>query len=241
MLIRSKRRLTSSKVKDYSDFSISKGPKVLNLSQIQEQKRQIDERRKKKQLRKFFFFQFFGEHTCIKFFSTGLTTRLRQTIAESAMIANKPPDIVDWTIIPDNADTFAPDEYMDVDLQLDEWEDVVEEDLTIDIQDEVDRKMAARHTSLQTTITCVILIFLCNFFFFSQLAHHYCSSFGGSRKSYVTRSRLLRRRHAESEWDAVVPTLVDPYLAWKSTRAMSRPEMDSDFIWPIPVLGLKGL
>lgn len=57
----------------------------------------------------------------------------------------------------------------------------------------------------------------------------------------MTRSRLLRRRAAEREWDVVVPSLVDLYLEWKSTRVTSRPEIDSDIIWPIPVLGLKGL
>ena len=71
--------------------------------------------------------------------------------------------------------------------------DVVEEDLTIDIQNEVGKNMTVRHTSLQTTITCVVPVFLCIFFLFPQLPHHDCSSFGGSRKSYVAGSRLLRR------------------------------------------------
>ena len=152
------------------------------------------------------------------------------------MIANKSPGVVDWTIIPDNPDTSFLDEYMDIDLQLDEWEDVVEDDLTIDMQDGTDKKTAARHASLQTTITCVVP--LSCFILFSQSR---CSSFGGSRKSCVTRSRLLRRRAAEREWESVVPSLMDPYLAWKSTRVTSRPEIDSDVMWPIPVLGLKGL
>lgn len=76
------------------------------------------------------------------------------------MIANKSPDVVDWTIIPDNLDTSTFNEYMDIDLQLDEWEDVIEEDLTTDMRDETDKKMAARLASLQTTITCVVSIFL---------------------------------------------------------------------------------
>jgi hypothetical protein len=167
-----------------------------------------------------------------------LTTCLRQKIAELAMIANKSPGVVDWTVIPDNLDTSILDEYMDIDSQQNEWEDVVEDDLTIDMQDGMDTTTAARHARLQTTITCVVPHFPALFFFFSQL---HCSSFGGSRKSYVPRSRLLRRCAAEGEWDIIVPSLVDPYLAWKSTRVTSRPEINSDVIWPIPVLGLKGL
>lgn len=76
------------------------------------------------------------------------------------MIANKSPDVVDWTIIPDNLDTSTFNKYMDIDLQLNEWEDVIEEDLTTDMRDETDKKMAARLASLQTTITCVVSIFL---------------------------------------------------------------------------------
>jgi hypothetical protein len=57
----------------------------------------------------------------------------------------------------------------------------------------------------------------------------------------MSRSWLLRRRAAEREWAAVVPSLVDPYLEWKSTRVTSRPETQSDTTWLIPVLGIKGL
>jgi len=65
-----------------------------------------------------------------------------------AMLANKSPGVVDWTVIPDNPDTSILDEYMDIDSQLDEWEDIVEEDITIDMEGEMDKKMAARHSSL---------------------------------------------------------------------------------------------
>ncbi len=82
------------------------------------------------------------------------------------MLANKSPGVVDWTVIPDNPDTSILDEYMDIDSQLDEWEDIVEEDITIDMEGETDKKMAARHSSLQTTITCVVPTFLCFFFLF---------------------------------------------------------------------------
>jgi hypothetical protein len=53
-LIRAKRTLTSSITKDFSGPSRSKGPKVRNLSQMQEEKWQLDDRRKNEQLRKFF-------------------------------------------------------------------------------------------------------------------------------------------------------------------------------------------
>jgi hypothetical protein len=181
-ITRSKRILTSSKVRDYSDSSISKGPKIWTLSQLQEQKRQLDERRSKAEHRRFFI-----------------------TLCERTRLIGPPSH-------------------------------VIEDGGVTDTQDEMD-KTTARHATLQTTIQCVILIFLL-FFFFSQF---YCSTFGGSRKSYVPRSRLLRRKAAEREWAAVVPSLVDPYLEWKSTRVTSRPETQSDTIWPIPVLGIKGL
>ena len=119
-LVRAKKPLTSSKSKDYSYASISRGPRILNLAQKAEQKRQIDERRKKKDLGKFFIT--FCERKCIDFISTALIAKYRQKIAEAGMIANKSPSAIDWTIIPD-----APilDENMDVvDSQLHEWEDV---------------------------------------------------------------------------------------------------------------------
>lgn len=96
------------------------------------------------------------------------------------MIANKSSSEIDWAIIPDNPDTPMLDDYMNTDLQLDEWEDVVEDDVVINMQDEMD-KTATRHATLQTTILCVILIFLT--FFFSQI---YCRAFGGSRNVALT-------------------------------------------------------
>lgn len=53
-LVRAKRKLTSSKTRDFSGSSISKGPKIRNLSQMHEEKRLLDERRKNEKLRKFF-------------------------------------------------------------------------------------------------------------------------------------------------------------------------------------------
>ncbi|KAI0276236.1 hypothetical protein BGY98DRAFT_1177843 [Russula aff. rugulosa BPL654] len=46
-LTRSKKRLTSSTTRDYSGTSRWKGPKVLKLSQMQEEKWQLDDRRKR--------------------------------------------------------------------------------------------------------------------------------------------------------------------------------------------------
>jgi len=83
------------------------------------------------------------------------------------MIANKSPSVIDWTIISNIPNAYILDEYMNIDLQYDEWKDVVEDDVVTDMQDEID-KTVARHATLQTTILYVILIFL-PFFFFSFL------------------------------------------------------------------------
>ena len=84
------------------------------------------------------------------------------------MIAGKSPSEVDWTIIPDIPNTSILDEYMNTVSQMDEWEDVVEDNLAINVHDEMD-KIVVQQTTLQTTITCVILIFLCLFSFLNLL------------------------------------------------------------------------
>ncbi len=38
-----------------------------------------------------------------------------------------------------------------------------------------------------------------------------------------------------------MPLLIDPYLEWKHNRVISHPEIESDIVWSIPVLGFKGL
>ena len=64
---------------------------------------------------------------------------------------------------------------------------------------------------------------------------------GGTKSSYLTRSRLTRRRAAERVWSTVLPLLVGPYLGWKHSRgAISRPEIDSDIVWSVSVLGFEG-
>jgi len=85
------------------------------------------------------------------FIPTGLTALLHQKIAESGMIANKSPSAIDWTIIPDIPDTSILNEHMNINSQLDEWEDVIEDDGVTDTRDEMD-KTTARHATLQSTI-----------------------------------------------------------------------------------------
>jgi len=169
-LTRAKRKLTSLTTRDYSGPSKCKGPKVLKLSQMQKQRRELDDRRKKTEHCKFCIT--FCERTCIDFIPTGLTALICQKIAEAGMIANKSPSAIDWTIISDIPDASILNEYMNmnIDLQFDEWEDVVEDDAVTNMQDEID-KTAARHATLQTTILCIILIFLpfFSFLFFSFL------------------------------------------------------------------------
>jgi len=69
----------------------------------------------------------------------------------------------------------------------------------------------------------------------------FCRTFGGSKKnSYPVRSQLLRRRAAEREWLEILPLLVDPYLEWKHSRNPPPPEIESDTVWSIHVLGVEG-
>jgi hypothetical protein len=75
-LTRAKKRVTSSSTRDYSGISGRKGPKVLKLSEMQEQKGQLDERQKKAKNSKFFIT--FCEDTSIDFIPTALTAVLRQ-------------------------------------------------------------------------------------------------------------------------------------------------------------------
>jgi hypothetical protein len=116
-LTRAKRILTSSRVRDYSDSSISKGPKIWTLSQLQEQKRQLDERRSKAEHRRFFI-----------------------TLCERTRL-------------------IGPSSH------------VIEDGGVTDTQDEMD-KTTARHATLQTTILCVILIFLLFFSFLNFTVVH---------------------------------------------------------------------
>ena len=65
---------------------------------------------------------------------------MHQKIAESGMIANQATDAIDWEIIPDLS---SHDDSMDIDPQLDKWDDICEEKMG------PDRKAVAR---LQTII-----------------------------------------------------------------------------------------
>ena len=51
---------------------------------------------------------------------------MHQKITESGMTANREPGAIDWEIVPD---TSIHDDLMDIDPQLDEWEDIFEEKL----------------------------------------------------------------------------------------------------------------
>jgi len=129
--------------------------KVMKASQISKQKRQLDERRKKKEeLRKYFLIT--REHI-INLFSTGLTTLMHQKITEAGMTANQEPDTIDWEIVPDAS---YPDDPMDVDSHLDDWEDVFEGDLGAEGQTVGQR--VTQHARLQAIITCVLSFFPCN-------------------------------------------------------------------------------
>jgi hypothetical protein len=130
-----KRPLMSTRARDYSCPRRSKGPKVLTLLQIDEKERQLDDRQKKEKHGRFFIT--FCEHTCTDFIPTGQIASFCQKITEVGMIANKSPSAIDWTIIPNIPNTSILDKYMNIDSQLDKWEDVVEDDVVIDMQDEM--------------------------------------------------------------------------------------------------------
>ncbi len=124
----------------------------MTAAKIGKQKRQLDERRRKKEeLYKYFLIT--REHI-IDLFSTGLTALMCQKITEVGMITNQEPDTIDWEIVPN---TSYPDDLMDVDSHLDDWEDIVEEDLGAEGQMVGQRVM--QHARLQAIITCVLTFF----------------------------------------------------------------------------------
>jgi len=129
--------------------------KVMMAAKIGEAKRQLNKRRRKKEeLRKYFLIT--REHI-IDLFSTGLTELMRQKITEAGMIANQEPDTIDWEIVPDAS---YPNDPMDVDSHLDDWEDIVEEDLGAEGQTVGQR--VTQHARLQAIITCVLSYFPCH-------------------------------------------------------------------------------
>jgi hypothetical protein len=86
-------------------------------------------------------------------FVVGLTTLLRQKIAELGMAGNKSPGPIDWAIVPDIPTSC---DQMDIDSPLDEWEDIIEDDLGAEGH-EAFGQMAARYTRMQSIITCVVI------------------------------------------------------------------------------------
>jgi hypothetical protein len=92
---------------------------------------------------------------------------------ELGIIASKSPSKVDWAIIPDIPEASILNKYMNINSQMDEWEDVIENDVVINMQDKMD-KTAAQQTTLQTTIMCVIFSFSI-----------YYNAFSGCKKCYI--------------------------------------------------------
>ena len=126
--------------------------KVMTAAKICEEKRQLDARRRKKEEhRKYFLIT--REHI-IDLFSTGLTALMRQKITEAGMTANQEPDTIDWEVVPDAS---HPDDPMDVDSHLDDWEDVFEEDLGAEGQ--TVGQGETQNARLRAIITCVLSFF----------------------------------------------------------------------------------
>ncbi len=124
----------------------------MTAAKISKQKRQLDERRRKKEeLHKYFLIT--REHI-IDLFSTGLTALMRQKITEAGMITNQELDTIDWEIVPDAS---YPNDPMDVDSHLDDWEDIVEEDLGAEGQTVGQR--VTQHARLQAIIMCILTFF----------------------------------------------------------------------------------
>jgi hypothetical protein len=79
---------------------------------------------------------------------------MRQKIAEAGMTANQEPDTIDWEVVPDAS---HPDDPMDVDSHLDDWEDVFEEDLGAEGQ--TVGQGETQNARLRAIITCVLSVF----------------------------------------------------------------------------------
>jgi len=124
----------------------------MTAAKISKQKRQLNERRKKKEeLCKYFLIT--REHI-IDLFSIGLTALMCQKIAEVDITTNQEPDTIDWEVVPD---TFHPNDPMDIDLYLDDWEDVFEKDLSAEGQTVGQREM--QNARLRAIIMCILSFF----------------------------------------------------------------------------------
>jgi hypothetical protein len=144
------KKLTSSTVRVYSGLRFGTNgqgtSKVLKVSQVLERQKRLEEKKKNKDLREFQL----RSWNIFNVFLTGLTALMRQKIAEAGMIANKAPGQINWEVIPENS---IYNDAMDVDPQLDEWEDVFEEDLGAEGQTASQKAMW--HAELQSIITCL--------------------------------------------------------------------------------------
>jgi hypothetical protein len=127
--------------------------KVLTASQVGERKKQVEERRKKEELCKTFLIT--REHTIDLLI--GLTALMRQKIAEVGMTTNQEPDTIDWEVV---SDTSSYNDPMGLELHLDGWEDLFEEDLGAEGQTSGQR--VVQHARLQEIITCILSTFRCH-------------------------------------------------------------------------------
>src|SRR5712691_4869154 len=119
------KKLTSSTTRAHFGRNVGgkHSKKVLKLSQVGKQKRQLDEKRKNDENRKFSYTS--HEYEDFHVFAIGAIMIFRQKIAESGIMANKSPGAIDWTIIPDVS--YVHDDQMDIEPHSDKWEDVIEE------------------------------------------------------------------------------------------------------------------
>jgi hypothetical protein len=89
-----------------------------------------------------------------------MTSILRQTIADLSTAANQVPGLVDWDVIPD---VSIYDDLMDVDPLMGEWEDIFEEDPSVEGQ--MVGQGLMQHARLQAIITCAFhFLFLANLY-----------------------------------------------------------------------------
>ena len=102
----------------------------------------------------------FVTRTHIDFSSKDMTSILHQTITDLGAAANQVPGPVDWDVVPDIS---IYDDIMDVDPLMGEWEDVFEEDLSVEGQ--IVGQGLMQHARLQAIITCVFhFLFLANLY-----------------------------------------------------------------------------
>jgi len=117
------KKTTSSTARIFNGLRFGKAAdkmKVVKASHIHEERKQLEEKKRRKSQ------QLFCRTYIVDLFTTDLSTHMCQKIAEVGMAANQEPGAIDWEIIPD---AFSHEDPMDIDPQLDEWEDICEENM----------------------------------------------------------------------------------------------------------------